>query len=129
MLQLKAEQDGSKVRSALEKKAELYVEDPARELPDEEEGEKYAVDFLRKGYLEDEKREMEEERRAPGNTAEAWTSAPDPQQAVSTQCFHPQVSHSVSKCHVHRQERHGLSGQELDCSCAPCCSFCICGSA
>lgn len=78
MLQLKAEQDGSKVRMALEKKAELYEKIRRGEVPDQEAEERYAVDFLRKGYLEDEKREMEEERRAPGNTAEALDSGPPP---------------------------------------------------
>lgn len=60
-LQLKAETDGSASYAALEKKAQLYDRLVRGEIPDEEEREKYSVDFLRKGLLEDEVKEMERE--------------------------------------------------------------------
>jgi hypothetical protein len=62
-LQLKAVKDGSESYAALEKKAELYDKLLRGEVSDEEEKEKYSVDFLKKGYLEDEFEEMERERR------------------------------------------------------------------
>ncbi|CAM6055555.1 unnamed protein product [Sphagnum tenellum] len=62
-LQLKAVKDGSESYAALEKKAELYDKLLRGEVSDEEEKEKYSVDFLKKGYLEDEFKEMERERR------------------------------------------------------------------
>lgn len=58
-LQLKAENDGSVSYAALEKKAELYAKLVRGELPDDEENEKYCVDFLRKGTLEDELESLE----------------------------------------------------------------------
>ncbi|EFJ18725.1 hypothetical protein SELMODRAFT_78672 [Selaginella moellendorffii] len=59
----KQERDGTASYEALEKKAQLYDKLVRGELPDEEEKEKYSVDFLRKGFLEDEKEEMERNRR------------------------------------------------------------------
>lgn len=59
---MKAMNDGSEVYAALEKKAELYDRLVRGELPDEEEKEKYSVDFLRKGTLDDEFKEMEGEK-------------------------------------------------------------------
>lgn len=61
-LQLKASKDGVDSYAALEKKAELYDKLTRGELPDEEEKEKYSVDFLRKGSLSDEALEIERER-------------------------------------------------------------------
>ncbi|KAK9086065.1 hypothetical protein Sjap_026476 [Stephania japonica] len=52
-LELKALQDGSVSYAALEKKAELYDKLVRGELSDEEEKEKYSVDFFRKGLEED----------------------------------------------------------------------------
>ncbi|KAH9312071.1 hypothetical protein KI387_027106 [Taxus chinensis] len=52
-LQLKAVDDGSASYAALEKKAELYSKLVRGELPDEEDKEKYCVDFLSKGVSED----------------------------------------------------------------------------
>lgn len=63
MLQLKAETDGSASYAALEKKAQLYEKLVSGEITDEEEKEKYCVDFLRKGLLEDEFKEIEREGR------------------------------------------------------------------
>ncbi|KAI5079765.1 hypothetical protein GOP47_0005244 [Adiantum capillus-veneris] len=60
-LQLKAETDGSASYAALEKKAQLYEKLARGELSDEDEREKYSVDFLRKGLLEDEFRSLEAE--------------------------------------------------------------------
>lgn len=53
-------EDGKDVYAALEKKAELYEKLSRGEL-NEEEAEMYNVDFFRKGLLEDERLEMEEE--------------------------------------------------------------------
>ncbi|KAL3851470.1 hypothetical protein ACJIZ3_013352 [Penstemon smallii] len=53
-LELKAVRDGSASYAALEKKAELYDKLVRGELSDEEENEKYCVDFFRKGYSQDE---------------------------------------------------------------------------
>lgn len=61
-LHLKATKDGADSYAALEKKAELYDKLVRGELPDEEEKEKYSVDFLRKGSLDDEAQEMERDR-------------------------------------------------------------------
>ncbi|GAB2296901.1 hypothetical protein Dimus_031002 [Dionaea muscipula] len=56
-LALKAETDGSASYAALEKKAELYEKLVRGELSDEEDNEKYCVDFFRKGFMQDEKQE------------------------------------------------------------------------
>ncbi|KAI9127111.1 hypothetical protein K1719_001670 [Acacia pycnantha] len=53
-LELKAVQDGSVSYAALERKAELYDKLMKGELSDEEDKEKYCVDFFRKGYEQDE---------------------------------------------------------------------------
>ncbi|KAL3843815.1 hypothetical protein ACJIZ3_001218 [Penstemon smallii] len=53
-LELKAVRDGSARYAALEKKAELYDKLVRGELSDEEENEKYCVDFFRKGHSHDE---------------------------------------------------------------------------
>ncbi|XP_074272427.1 uncharacterized protein At4g18257-like [Silene latifolia] len=53
-LALKAEKDGSNSYAALEKKAELYEKLAKGELSDEEDREKYCVDFSRKSLTEDE---------------------------------------------------------------------------
>lgn len=53
-LQLKAEKDGSASYAALERKAELYEKLARGELSDEEEKEKYCVDFFGKRLEEDE---------------------------------------------------------------------------
>ncbi|KAL5219895.1 hypothetical protein ABZP36_024608 [Zizania latifolia] len=49
-LELKAVKDGSVSYSALEKKAELYEKLSRGELPDEEDKEKYCVDFFQKSF-------------------------------------------------------------------------------
>ncbi|KAH6793087.1 hypothetical protein C2S52_003564 [Perilla frutescens var. hirtella] len=69
-LELKAVQDGSASYAALEKKAELYNKLVRGELPDEEDEEKYCVDFFRKG-LQQEEPQMSQENDA--------TSAPQAQ--------------------------------------------------
>lgn len=53
-LELKAVNDGSVSYAALEKKAELYEKLARGELSDEEEKEKYCVDFFRKNVEQDE---------------------------------------------------------------------------
>ncbi|KAF7037129.1 hypothetical protein CFC21_047585 [Triticum aestivum] len=49
-LELKAVKDGTACYSALEKKAELYEKLSRGELPDEEDQEKYCVDFFQKSF-------------------------------------------------------------------------------
>lgn len=49
-LELKAVKDGSASYAALEKKAELYEKLSRGELPDEEDKEKYCVDFFQKSF-------------------------------------------------------------------------------
>lgn len=58
-LALKAVSDGSASYAALEKKAELYEKLARGELPDEEDNEKYCVDFFRKGQEEDVLQEVQ----------------------------------------------------------------------
>ncbi|XP_024030925.1 uncharacterized protein At4g18257 isoform X2 [Morus notabilis] len=58
-LQLKAEKDGSASYAALERKAELYEKLARGELSDEEEKEKYCVDFFGKRLEEDESQKMQ----------------------------------------------------------------------
>ncbi|KAK3032684.1 hypothetical protein RJ639_036748 [Escallonia herrerae] len=53
-LEFKAVNDGSASYAALEKKAELYDKLTRGELPDEEDKEKYCVDFFNKGFIQDE---------------------------------------------------------------------------
>ncbi|GER42731.1 cytochrome b561-related family protein [Striga asiatica] len=53
-LELKAVQDGSASYAALERKAELYNKLVRGELSDEEDQEKYCVDFFRKGLEQNE---------------------------------------------------------------------------
>ncbi|KAL7129705.1 hypothetical protein ABFS83_13G085900 [Erythranthe nasuta] len=53
-LELKAVKDGSASYAALERKAELYEKLVRGELSDEEDSEKYCVDFFRKGLEKDE---------------------------------------------------------------------------
>ena len=49
-LELKAMKDGSASYAAVEKKAELYEKLSRGELPDEEDKEKYCVDFFQKSF-------------------------------------------------------------------------------
>jgi hypothetical protein len=49
-LELKAVKDGSASYAALEKKAELYEKLSRGKVPDEEDKEKYYVDFFQKGF-------------------------------------------------------------------------------
>ncbi|KAL6956386.1 hypothetical protein U1Q18_047856 [Sarracenia purpurea var. burkii] len=53
-LELKAVSDGSASYAALERKAELYEKLAKGELSDEEEKEKYCVDFFSKSLMKDE---------------------------------------------------------------------------
>ncbi|XP_010924374.1 uncharacterized protein At4g18257 [Elaeis guineensis] len=62
-LEMKAVNDGSTSYAALERKAELYEKLARGELSDEEEKEKYCVDFFRKGF------EQDEPERPEGNDA------------------------------------------------------------
>lgn len=53
-LEMKAVKDGSASYAALEKKAELYEKLARGEVSDEEDKEKYCVDFFNKTFVEDE---------------------------------------------------------------------------
>lgn len=57
-LALKAVSDGSASYAALEKKAELYEKLARGDLSDEEDKEKYCVDFFRKS-MDDERQELQ----------------------------------------------------------------------
>ncbi|KAL1555865.1 hypothetical protein AAHA92_11555 [Salvia divinorum] len=70
-LELKAVQDGSASYAALEKKAEIYDKLVRGELSDEEDQEKYCVDFFRKGQEQDEPRVS---RENDTSTPQAQTS-------------------------------------------------------
>lgn len=56
-LELKAVSDGSASYAALERKAELYEKLAKGELSDEEDNEKYCVDFFSKSLTKDELQE------------------------------------------------------------------------
>ncbi|MCL7037657.1 hypothetical protein MKW94_017659 [Papaver nudicaule] len=58
-LELKAVQDGSVSYAALERKAALYDKLARGELPDEEEGEKYCVDFFSKSLVRDDSEHLQ----------------------------------------------------------------------
>ncbi|XWS19827.1 hypothetical protein CRYUN_Cryun31cG0050200 [Craigia yunnanensis] len=60
-LELKAVNDGSVSYAALEKKAELYDKLVRGELSDEEDKEKYCVDFFRKGVEQEESQQPQVE--------------------------------------------------------------------
>ncbi|KAL9263407.1 hypothetical protein AKJ16_DCAP18672 [Drosera capensis] len=59
-LALKAAKDGTDSYAALEKKAQLYEKLVRGELSDEEDKEKYCVDFFRKGFMQEEKQDSHE---------------------------------------------------------------------
>ncbi|XP_021294072.1 uncharacterized protein At4g18257-like [Herrania umbratica] len=61
-LELKAVNDGSVSYAALEKKAELYDKLVRGELSDEEDKEKYCVDFFRKGIDQEESQQPQVDR-------------------------------------------------------------------
>lgn len=67
-LELKAVKDGSASYAALEKKAALYEKLVRGELSDEEDKEKYCVDFFRKGF-EQEESELPQRNDALGTSA------------------------------------------------------------
>eukprot|EP00897_Mesotaenium_endlicherianum_P005869 jgi/Mesen1/530/ME000104S10627 len=78
-LHLKGVDDGSAVQRALERKSELYGRIARGEVSDEEELEKYSIDFLRKGFLTEEKEEMDAEVREMQRQrlAEPWSQRGD----------------------------------------------------
>ncbi|CAH9105864.1 unnamed protein product [Cuscuta epithymum] len=69
-LELKAANDGTNSYAALEKKAELYEKLVRGELSDEEDKEKYCVDFLRKGIA------LEEASKLPQRLHDTSSSEP-----------------------------------------------------
>ncbi|RWR89098.1 Cytochrom_B561 domain-containing protein [Cinnamomum micranthum f. kanehirae] len=77
-LELKAVKDGSASYAALERKAELYDKLVRGELPDEEDKEKYCVDFFRKSVGQDETEQPEGNRdMSPGTPLEKEDEDPD----------------------------------------------------
>lgn len=69
-LELKAVKDGSVSYAALEKKAELYDKLARGELPDEEDKEKYCVDFFQKSFTRDEPGQLEDRDRCDSTPQE-----------------------------------------------------------
>ncbi|KAL2930552.1 hypothetical protein RDABS01_035962 [Bienertia sinuspersici] len=69
-LALKAVTSGSASYAALEKKAELYEKLARGELPDEEDSDKYCVDFFRKGQEENGVQELQANKLSSGNKPE-----------------------------------------------------------
>lgn len=65
---MKAEKDGSASYAALEKKAELYEKLAKGELSDEEEKEKYCVDFFSKSLNRSENEESKVEDKSKMTT-------------------------------------------------------------
>ncbi|RWR89103.1 Cytochrom_B561 domain-containing protein [Cinnamomum micranthum f. kanehirae] len=77
-LELKAVKDGAASYAALERKAELYDKLVRGELPDEEDKEKYSVDFFRKSVGQDETEQPEGNRdMSPGMPLEKEDEDPD----------------------------------------------------
>ncbi|KAM0908493.1 hypothetical protein ACQ4PT_015413 [Festuca glaucescens] len=76
-LELKAVKDGSACYSALEKKAELYEKLARGELPDEEDQEKYCVDFFQKSF------HQVSERRQPETPTASEHAEPENESADS----------------------------------------------
>ncbi|KAM0858446.1 hypothetical protein ACQ4PT_047833 [Festuca glaucescens] len=76
-LELKAVEDGSACYSALEKKAELYQKLARGELPDEEDQEKYCVDFFQKSF------HQVSERRQPETPTASEHAEPENESADS----------------------------------------------
>ncbi|XXG67729.1 hypothetical protein AAC387_Pa06g1000 [Persea americana] len=77
-LELKAVKDGPASYAALERKAELYDKLVRGELPDEEDKEKYCVDFFRKSVGQDETEQPEGNRdMSPGMPLENEDEDPD----------------------------------------------------
>ncbi|XP_077250986.1 uncharacterized protein At4g18257-like [Tasmannia lanceolata] len=69
-LELKAVKDGSASYAALEKKAELYDKLASGELPDEEEKEKYCVDFFHKNLIQGDSEQPKDQNASPGVSLE-----------------------------------------------------------
>ncbi|CAO2165854.1 unnamed protein product [Urochloa humidicola] len=69
-LELKAVKDGSASYAALEKKAELYEKLARGELPDEEDKEKYCVDFFQKSFDRIYEPQMPESRHGASDATE-----------------------------------------------------------
>lgn len=76
-LELKAVKDGSASYAALEKKAELYEKLARGKLPDEEDKEKYCVDFFQKSFTQDEPRELEDRDICDSTPQENGDGEPD----------------------------------------------------
>jgi len=67
-LELKATQSGANSYAALERKAALYERLKRGEVEDEETLDMYNVDFVRKGMLDEEAKEIERERQGGATT-------------------------------------------------------------
>ncbi|XP_042477492.1 uncharacterized protein At4g18257-like [Macadamia integrifolia] len=69
-LELKAVNDGSASYAALERKAELYNKLAKGELSDEEEKEKYCVDFFSKSIEQEKQKQPQVRETSPGFSAQ-----------------------------------------------------------
>ncbi|CAO1945451.1 unnamed protein product [Urochloa humidicola] len=76
-LELKAVKDGSASYAALEKKAELYEKLARGELPDEEDKEKYCVDFFQKSFDRIYEPQMPESRHGASDATEPVNDTED----------------------------------------------------
>lgn len=116
-LQLKATTTGADSYAALEKKAQLYEKLVQGELSDEEEVEKYSVDFFRKGTLEEEAKKMgregegnmsREDNRDGGGDSNDW---PEATQSVSGS-QHKQLVREVAAQTTEAREKAGVLKQQ-----------------
>lgn len=88
-LELKAVKDGSASYAALERKAELYEKLARGELPDEEDKEKYCVDFFQKIITKVEPPEQPEERSSGDGNPQENQDGKDDGDILSTRPFGP----------------------------------------
>ncbi|KAF5191356.1 hypothetical protein FRX31_019061 [Thalictrum thalictroides] len=88
-LELKAVKDGSNSYAALEKKAELYDKLVRGELPDEEEKEKYCVDFFQKGLVEDKSEQPSQGGDTSGTSVENENDDPEANMLFSSKQIGP----------------------------------------
>ncbi|KAH0449433.1 hypothetical protein IEQ34_020125 [Dendrobium chrysotoxum] len=101
-LELKAIKDGSVSYAALERKAELYEKLVRGELPDEENQEKYCVDFFKKSITEVEPEQPEERSPAAGYPQEKQDGKDD-DAVLSTRPFGPGRTNTTVDSDEHKR--------------------------
>ncbi|XP_043698805.1 uncharacterized protein At4g18257-like [Telopea speciosissima] len=87
-LELKAVNDGSASYAALERKAELYDKLAKGELSDEEEKEKYCVDFFSKSLEQDKQKQPQVHESSPGFSAQNEDNVDD-SEMLNTRTYGP----------------------------------------